>query len=324
VKGSNANLYAYFDYRIQSEIPLTELAGIQQQPTSADISFHLTENAFESEQNLLWSHHWRTPAETISISFAQDRDSIYLKFRDAACFAIRNHGRLIVCHPSPSTPHTIIRHLLLDQVLPRVFAHFYEHCIFHASFVSKEQQGIAFVGNSGWGKSTLATAFQKTGYTILTDDCFWLDVDKHHVSGTASYCGTRLMPDSLEYAGVKLPTRLTPTHGSKNKLRVQGTAVVPHRTTLQAIFILEPPEESITEETTVITRAHGMKTIQGLLQNSYCLDVQDQHWHKHHFQRISLLTASGLPIYSLRYPRNFSMLPDVVNSICAILASHSL
>src|SRR5205085_11291512 len=40
----------------------------------------------------------------------------------------------------------------------------------HATVVTKDGNGLALVGDSGYGKSTLAAAFLRAGYRLLTDD----------------------------------------------------------------------------------------------------------------------------------------------------------
>jgi hypothetical protein len=42
--------------------------------------------------------------------------------------------------------------------------------VLHGSAVSDGDRAIAFLGNSGWGKSTLATYFCDRGYRLITDD----------------------------------------------------------------------------------------------------------------------------------------------------------
>jgi hypothetical protein len=65
----------------------------------------------------------------------------------------------------------------------------------HASCVSKRGQSIAFVGDSGWGKSTLATLFVKEGYTLITDDILALDLNKKSPIVYPSPSYIRLQPD---------------------------------------------------------------------------------------------------------------------------------
>jgi hypothetical protein len=47
----------------------------------------------------------------------------------------------------------------------------------HASAVAVGEGAVAFMGPSGIGKSTLATAFHQRGYTVLTDDVCVVDFD---------------------------------------------------------------------------------------------------------------------------------------------------
>lgn len=42
--------------------------------------------------------------------------------------------------------------------------------VLHGSAVSDGDRAVAFLGNSGWGKSTLATYFCDRGYRLITDD----------------------------------------------------------------------------------------------------------------------------------------------------------
>lgn len=42
--------------------------------------------------------------------------------------------------------------------------------VLHGSAVSDGDRAVAFLGNSGWGKSTLATYFCERGYRLITDD----------------------------------------------------------------------------------------------------------------------------------------------------------
>ena len=48
--------------------------------------------------------------------------------------------------------------------------------VLHGSAVAKDGATIAFLGGSGWGKSTLAAAFTDRGYHFLTDDMLVLDM----------------------------------------------------------------------------------------------------------------------------------------------------
>lgn len=73
------------------------------------------------------------------------------------------------------------------------------YLVLHASAVAKEGEAIAFMGNSGWGKSTLAEYFYQQGYELLTDDVLVLDVreDRENVVALPGHRFIRLR----EHAG---------------------------------------------------------------------------------------------------------------------------
>jgi len=48
--------------------------------------------------------------------------------------------------------------------------------VLHASSVAIAGKVVAFMGGSGWGKSTLANAFHAKGYPVLTDDVLAIDM----------------------------------------------------------------------------------------------------------------------------------------------------
>jgi hypothetical protein len=67
--------------------------------------------------------------------------------------------------------------------------------VIHACAVEKNGEAIAFVGESGWGKSTLAEFLCQNGYRLLTDDVMALDGT--HV--IPSYPQIRLRADSADH-----------------------------------------------------------------------------------------------------------------------------
>ena len=75
----------------------------------------------------------------------------------------------VTCHPAPDTPDAVTQHLYLNQVLPLALSK-QGKLVFHASAVEVADGAIAFVAESGRGKSTLAASFAIDGFRFLTDD----------------------------------------------------------------------------------------------------------------------------------------------------------
>lgn len=92
----------------------------------------------------------------------------YLFWRDAGVVYIRQ-GREITVDPNPEVAEQVLRRLLLGPALA-VLLHQRRRLVLHASGVAVGGRAVAFVGDSGHGKSTLAAALYARGHGILADD----------------------------------------------------------------------------------------------------------------------------------------------------------
>lgn len=103
---------------------------------------------------------------------AEQGNRIFGTLPRVGAFLIEN-GRQITVEPagedesvlSPSILGTAMATLLQQRGL----------LVLHASSVAINGRVVAFMGGSGWGKSTLATAFHAKGYPVLTDDVLAID-----------------------------------------------------------------------------------------------------------------------------------------------------
>ena len=59
--------------------------------------------------------------------------------------------------------------------------------VLHACSVARDGKAVAFAGESGWGKSTLAEYFCQRGYTLLTDDVLALDARRGDTASDSEY-----------------------------------------------------------------------------------------------------------------------------------------
>ena len=88
--------------------------------------------------------------------------------RDAGAFMVRG-GREIIIDPAPQADDSVLRLYVLGPALA-IALHQRGWLILHASAVALSGQVIAFLGGSGWGKSTLAAALQQRGHPLVADD----------------------------------------------------------------------------------------------------------------------------------------------------------
>lgn len=321
VKFGFTRRYVFFNRIVESEIVLPELieaVDAGDDTVDPDFSFCVSDGQFESMQKMQWIHRWLAPDQSITLCFGRDEDAFYLYFPHMACFTVSKTGHVITCSARSSLAVATIRHLLLDQVLPRLFAHFHVLTVLHGSFLRVNGAGAGFLADSGWGKSTLAAAMAVAGNTVLTDDCFAIEVHDGRVTGIPAYPGMRLMPDSVDTFGAQLdcPGEPVAEYTQKQRIPLHASSIdciEPFR--VKALFLLTPPEDGEGCKEPHIDRAGGAGAMKELLKNSFCLDVNDGQWQQEHFKRIATLLGSDLPVYTLCYRRDYDHLPEVVNRI---------
>lgn len=190
--------YRWCGLTILTDIEFPELAEIGG-PHDAYWRLALREGRAPRRAGRRWFHRWRFPNGRRWVAFARDPVGHVLRFPGLVDFDVRTAEQLIDCYPQPGTPANTLRHLALDQVLPLV-AGSENRIALHGSVIGTPAGAVAFLGQSGVGKSTLAATLGRRGYPVLSDDCCLLvRRDDGGFDVVPSYPGVRLNPDSLAH-----------------------------------------------------------------------------------------------------------------------------
>src|SRR5256714_814723 len=103
--------------------------------------------------------------------------------RDEACMFVPDVGRMLIRHGSEIVfdPHngvdeSVMRLFILGPGLG-VLLHQRGFLVLHASAIVANGEAIAFIGEKGQGKSTMAGAMARRGFSLLADDIVAIDVD---------------------------------------------------------------------------------------------------------------------------------------------------
>jgi hypothetical protein len=215
-------------------------------------------------------------------------------------------GHEIVVDPVPALDERVLRIFLLGSALG-VLLHQRELLVLHASALTVDGRAIAFLGGSGWGKSTTAAALHAHGYGVVADDVVALDVD--HTASTMirpAFPRLKVWPEvaaSLGYMREEL--NIFDPEDPRREYRVShGFPQVSLQ--LQRIYVLAkgdrqdvrllPPQQAFVE----------------LVRHSYAaaifVDTGPPPWHFRQCARV----ASSVAIYRLTRAHSISMLPDIV------------
>jgi hypothetical protein len=202
-----------------------------------------------------------------------------------------------------------LRHLLLDQALPRAWAQL-GFCVLHASAVQLESgSAIAFMGNSGAGKSTIAAALQARGCSLVSDDCLSVAVAGGQPAIVPSYRGQRLNRDSLRQLKLLHQVAGTVTQHS-NKMSLKPTLAASFGAVpLEALYLIGSPGAA--DAGLSLTPCSASDFIAAMLTCSFVLDVTSS---SDAARQLALLggVVNTLPAMGIvNYPRDFQLLGSV-------------
>jgi hypothetical protein len=236
-----------------------------------------------------------------------------LRFHQLADFEVSTDGASIACQPLPGVPAVTLRHLLLDQVAPLVMS-LRGRLVLHASAVSTPRGAVAFAGETGQGKSTLAASLARRGFPVIADDCLLLREDIDCSVVMPSYPGLRLWPDAVAHLFGEGPECLAVAHYSdKRRLVVAESGTNFDRVPLWRLFLF-PSTGSADPLGIEIERLFGSEALVEIVKRAYVLDVTDRATMARVFETTSKVVARTT-VYRLNYPYDFALLSRIGSAV---------
>lgn len=284
---------------------------------NAHWSFHLqaTVKCLPEQQSSYWHHQWNLPSGKIWLSIAKIPQGYILRFPEFADFMVNSKQHTIFCHPKESVLTETIQHLLLDQVLPLVLST-QGYVLLHASAIATESGIVAFAGQTGMGKSTLAANFAASNYALITDDCLRIEIDDGYFFGFPGYPGLRLWDESIDGLFDNPPELSEVAHyTNKKRLAISNTnlSFCNNRLPIRSLFFLESNEMQVASDIKMRVLS-PREAFFALTSYTFKLDIWNPEMLAADFKRMQQIVAS-LPCYRLSFARGFELLPRVREAI---------
>ena len=291
-------MYSYKAYSLglHSVLPLPELEATE---TEMDVMIQFSEVATPPpEAKEKGYHYWRV---------GQD---VYLFWAELGTFRIREGREITIA----KAPH-IDKKRLTPPILGACMAVLLQqrgYLILHASAVCFPDGAIAFVGEKGWGKSTMAATLQVHGYPLLTDDVLAvkLDGDEEPIALPA-FPQVKLWPSAVTALGGEpesLP-RIVPE--LTKRVRRLKEDFSPDPIVLKKIYLLGKGDS-------VGIQSLPFKEVLGtMFSHSYSGRFGKHLLHQgeaFHFRQCMTL-AKQVPIYRLQRPSALSLLPEIAQTV---------
>jgi hypothetical protein len=266
------------------------------------------EDACPTRNHVHWFHHRQLP-----------NGSLYLRWADLFDFLLSVDGREIAARPLSRSSPEAFHAYLLGQVLS--FALIKQGLDpLHATVVVVNGEAVAFLGDCGYGKSSLAAAFLDSGHRLLTDDLLVLRRERGRYEAHPGAPRIKVFPEiAREFLAAR--SAATPISHLSPKLIIplDRTQVAMRAAPLKAVYLLAAPSTRNTSERIAIRRLSRRRGCLSVVQNTYNSAVRDSGRLNRQFALASGVVAD-VPISTLSYPRTLHLLRSVRDAILADLA----
>jgi hypothetical protein len=305
--------YHLYGVRLHSAWALPYSRAVQ--PFVADV--HLTPRAAAyfapARAEAATQPQWLTPI--VQGLLADGRT--YLQWPSCFEFLISADGRRIAARSlDAGTPEGFQSHLLGPALSFALIRQGLDPL--HATAITVAGHAAAFLGDSGFGKSSLAASFLAAGHRLLTDDLLVLT---EAPTGFAAHPGPprlKLYPQTAR--------RLLPGAQGARMMRGTPKLLFPLESTqlasgpipLRAMYVIVAPVTGSGPSRVTIRRLRERHACLALIRNTFNASAVDRD----RLTRQLALTAgvaASVPIKSISYPRSFARLPDVRDAILADL-----
>lgn len=296
VKATSGPSCSAFGLTVRSDLDLPELPrrdGPADEPTDVTITV--------GEVN----RPGLTAADNGTVEYAGPAE-YYLTY-ELVDVAVRD-GCEIVVEPKGDVPHEILRHVVLGPAFNHLL-HQRGHFVLHASVVAVDGAAVAFLGDSGQGKTTTAMAFLLESHRVLSDDVATIVSGDSGPAVRGGYPAIKLDPAVVDRFDVPVgePRRISDA-------REQHFYPLPYEqpsepVSLDRIYVLEDADRLEVAEMRPNMR------IMELIENTYTVGLlSDDATAVSNFGQCADL-ASAVAVKRLRRPRDLDELPRLVDRV---------
>jgi hypothetical protein len=302
--------YSLFGLTLRSDVPLP-CPEMQDQEVNAEVELR------ESTESQLAALRLGGPTSVDDDGFwncmLYQNGAASVCWKDHFDFVVSGDGRQVLWRRLVEVPDEVVFTYLLGQVL--------SFCLLargveplHATSVVVNGAAIAFLGDSGHGKSTLAAALLERGHRLLTDDVLVVRFDdgdramaypslpRIKLTGAAAdavFPGRRSVPMNRF-----TDKRIFPLHEAEYE---------PHPAPLRALYVISEKAEGPGAS---IRRLRGRAEFLALIQHTFNDSIRHTPRLKQQFAFARRLVRL-VSVNALSYPKQLDLLPAIADAVLA-------
>ena len=279
-------IYTAYNLSIHSELPLPELIP-SEKPADVVIRFGKLTTPEQKRSN--------------------GGDYLLGKIEDFGMLLVQG-GQEIILDPDQGIDEAVLRPFILGPIIS-ILLRQRGLFVLHASSVSLNGAAVAFMGESGWGKSTLAEAFHAHGYGILADDVMAIQMNSQPPLVIPGFPQIKLWPDAAASIG-HAPDSLPQLNSQTVKLAHHlSHGFLQTSIPLKRLYVLAKgnyPE--------IIPLQNQESFVELVRHSREVTSLQSPEFASSHFRQCTSLIQE-VPICYLKRQRSLAALPDLVKLV---------
>lgn len=247
------------------------------------------------------------------------RGASYLRWSELYEFVVSGDGRRIAWRSLNGGNPEAFQSYLLSQVLSFALVRQGIEPL-HATAVVVGGRAVAFLGDCGAGKSSLAAAFVQAGHRLLTDDLLVLREQEERFFAQPGPPRIKLFPEVARTLLDRHPGAVPMNPATRKLIMPLGADQAVHKPApLEAIYVLRRPRRSGHRSSPSIRRFTKRATFIELTRATFNLLIVESDRLQRQFELAARL-AARTPVKSLSYPRDLGRISQVRESILQDLA----
>ena len=317
----SGHTYSICGLSIESDTPIPQLRPVHGK--EPDYAFRVFTTGIAPVCR--WKRYFILPNGQPWMSVGGKNGDFHLRFSQLAHFSVSGTKKEICCYCKPDVPLESIVHLLLDMVVPLLLSQ-QGRLVLHAGAVSISGKIIAFLGETGQGKSSITASFGQKGFPVVTDDCLVVEDKGRYLVCIPLYPGLRLWPDAVSALFGDVLSLPAVTHFTdKRRLGAEKGLLTfsAYPGPLERIYVLsarQNRQKKKDDSTITIDPLAPREAFMELVKHPYRLGLNTRERLREEFQNLGRLVNS-LAIRRIVYPRDYALLPDVHAAILADLGA---
>lgn len=245
----------------------------------------------------------------------------YLHWQNLFEFLISADGRAIAYRGLAKATQESLTTYLLGQVLSFSLLSFGWEPL-HSTAVVIDGEAIGFLGDCGYGKSTIGAAFVARGFHLLTDDVLALEENAGAWTAHAGPPRLKLFPSVAQKVLARGAGHRLNAGTSKLVLRLSPAETCNGAVPLRSLYVLSDPVRSrdAAPSRIAIVPLGGEEAFLEVIRAAFNLIRVDRGRLENQFAMASRLVG-GIPLRRLVFPRRLRWLNDVCDAVIADAAA---